>query len=69
MRRLEPTWVRVIVSFFVGGFISELAVLLTFDPDKPQSTSIGIHLFFGVIVYFVLTWYVKRFIKNTPPPL
>jgi len=69
MRSLKITWIRVVVSLFAGGILAESITLLTIDYTRPQSSNIGLHLLFAVLIYFVLTWYVNRFVKNTPPPL
>ena len=70
MRRLETTWIRVIASLFAGGILAESIILLTWDdPNSLQSIHTGMQLLFAVIIYFVLTWYVNRFVKNTAPPL
>lgn len=69
MRRLKTTWIRIVVSLFAGGIIAELITLSTADYTSPQSSNIGLHLLFAVLIYFVLTWYVNKFVKNVPPPL
>nr|MBB6140792.1 putative membrane protein [Mucilaginibacter sp. X5P1] len=69
MRMLKTTWIRVIASLFAGGIVAELITLSTTDYTSPQFSNIGLHLLFAILIYFVLTWYVNKFVKNAPPPL
>jgi len=70
MRILKITWVRVIVSFFAGGILNETLFLCGGDVTRPRSDSDeSFVLLYALIIYFVITWYVNRFVKNTPPPL
>lgn len=67
MRLLSKTWVRVIVSLFIGGFFSEIIHISTGDPNRPRS---GGETFFmilsALIVYFLLSSVSK---KGTTPRL
>jgi len=68
MKVLKITWTRIIISFFAGGLLNETIFHLTGDATRPRpNDQTPFVLFYALMVYLVLTWYVK--IKNRTPPL
>jgi hypothetical protein len=58
MSYLENNWVRIIVSLFGGGAISEIIHISTGDPNRPMTTNPSI--LYAILVYIVLSIIVKR---------
>ncbi len=64
MKHLRKIWVRVLISLFAGGISQEIIFLSTGDPTRSrENEGGGITLVVGIIVYILLTIYVKM---NTP---
>jgi len=53
MINLKKTWVRILVSFIAGGFISETAFILGGDLKRPRGTDFT--LLYAVLVYLFIT--------------
>lgn len=57
MKYLRKTWIRVIVSLFGGGMVTEIIHISTGDPNRPSTTNLS--LLYGLIIYVILTYIVK----------
>lgn len=55
---LRRTWVRIIISLFAGGAISELIHITTGDPNRTQETNLS--LLYAVIVFGIISWKVRK---------
>jgi hypothetical protein len=62
MKFLQKTWIRVIISLFGGGMISEIIHISTGDPNRPTNpgSNTFIVLSAAVIIYFLLTNLSKK---------
>ncbi len=58
MKYLKKTWVRVVVSLFAGGVVSELIHISTGDPNRPMTSNFTI--LYAFIIYSILTRTVKK---------
>jgi hypothetical protein len=58
MKYLKKTWVRVVVSLFAGGVVSELIHISTGDPNRPMTSNFTI--LYTFIIYSILTRTVKK---------
>ena len=58
MKYLKKTWVRVIVSLFGGGMVTEIIHISSGDPNRPRTANLSV--LYGVIIYFILTAIVKN---------
>lgn len=59
---MRKVWVRVIVSLFLGGAVSEGIHISTGDPNRPQENNFAI--LYAVIAYVILTIAVNLFKKK-----
>lgn len=59
---LEKTWLRIIVSLFLGGAISEGIHISTGDPNRPQESNFAV--LYAIVLYIILTVYVKWKLKK-----
>ena len=53
MKYLEKLWVRVLVSLFVGGMLTEIIHISTGDPNRPQTSNPS--LFYAALLFVVIT--------------
>lgn len=58
IRTLRPTWVRVLVSFFGGGFIVEFVHVTTGPPNRPVEHNYSFLI--GILLYFSLTYLINK---------
>lgn len=62
MQYLKKTWIRILLSLFVGVLIMEIIAINSADPNfkhTPRPSSLGM-LILAAVFYFILTAYVKR---------
>jgi uncharacterized membrane protein len=60
MQLLNKTWVRVVISLFVGSFTFEIIHIMTGDPNRPRTGNIMI-LVYAAIVYLVLRYFGRKY--------
>jgi len=61
MKYLQKTWIRVIVSLFAGGIISEIIHISTGDPNRPRAESDSlVYLGAALVIYLILTSNLKK---------
>lgn len=58
MKYLKLIWVRVIISLFGGGVVSEIIHISTGDPNRPMTTNLS--LLYGIIIFVILTFLVQK---------
>lgn len=58
MKYLKKTWIRIIISLLVGGFIYELIYILLYTPNEEEPVNLS--WLFAVIIYFTLTFMVYK---------
>ncbi|MNJ84342.1 hypothetical protein D3C87_17930 [compost metagenome] len=58
---MRKVWVRILISLFLGGVVSEGIHISTGDPNRPQENNFTI--LYAVIAYVILTIAVNIF-KN-----
>jgi hypothetical protein len=64
MKYLRKIWFRILISLFAGGMSQEIIFLSTGDPTRSRKNEgSGIMFLVGIIIYILLTIYVKM---NTP---
>ena len=61
MKYLKSTGLRIILSLFAGGMVSEIIHISTGDPNRPQGSG-GSFIVLGVafIAYLVLTFIAQK---------
>lgn len=59
---MRKVWVRVLISLFLGGAVSEGIHISTGDPNRPQENNFAI--LYAVIAYVILTVIVNIFVKK-----
>ncbi|MNK27343.1 hypothetical protein D3C87_456970 [compost metagenome] len=59
---MRKVWVRVLISLFLGGAVSEGIHISTGDPNRPQETNFTI--LYAVIAFLILTITVNIFKKK-----
>ena len=66
MKYLKTTWIRIIISLFIGGLIIELIHISTSDPNRPRTENSSLFLLvLAFIVYGILSLIVKKSNKKT----
>ena len=66
MKYLKTTWIRIIISLFIGGLIIELIHISTGDPNRPRTENSSLFLLvLAFIVYGILSLIVKKSNKKT----
>jgi hypothetical protein len=63
MQYLQKTWIRVLVSLFLGGAVSELIHITTGDPNRPQETNLS--LVYAIFLYLIFTFFFRQNGKGT----
>lgn len=58
MKYLKITWIRIVISMFSGGMITELIHISTGDPNRPMTMNLS--LLYAFIVYVILTYIVNK---------
>lgn len=62
MLYLKKTWIRILLSLFLGGIVMEIIAINSADPNfrhTPKPSSLGL-IVAAAIFYMILTAYVKR---------
>lgn len=68
MEYLQKLWVRIIISLVAGGMATEVIFLSTGDPTRHRSVNDpNFTILYALIIFFVLTWAVKKFGKKKYP--
>lgn len=57
MKYLEKLWVRVLVSLFGGGMLTEIMHISTGDPNRPQTSNPS--LLYATLLFVVITIIVR----------
>ncbi len=61
MKYLQKTWVRVLISLFTGGFVTEIFHITTGDPNRPVANNNSIFVIaIAGITYLLLTSISKK---------
>ena len=63
MGYLKKTWIRVVLGLIGGGMVAEIIHISTGDPNRPMTTNLS--LLYAIIIFVVLTFFVKRQNKNS----
>ena len=64
---IQKTWIRIVLSLFAGGLITEFFTINSSDPNHlttPNRNSFYT-LILGVIIFSILSFIVKRNNKNS----
>jgi hypothetical protein len=58
---LQKKWVRILISFFGGGVLTELFFISTGDPNRPRTDlNHSAPIFLAIIIYFLFTYLLKK---------
>ncbi len=60
MITLQKLWVRILISLFAGGLISEIIHISTGDPNRPTSEYNSVLLLVCALVFYLVLTYILR---------
>jgi type II secretory pathway component PulF len=63
MKLIKKTWIRIVISLFAGSLTVEFIKLSSDKLNRPEYPMLL--LFFALIIFIVLTLFVKKANKNT----
>lgn len=54
MKYLRILWIRILVSLFGGGLVTEIFHISTGDPNRPMTVKFS--LIYAIVIYLALTF-------------
>ncbi|WP_448702815.1 hypothetical protein ACFGVR_10715 [Mucilaginibacter sp. AW1-3] len=65
MKAIKNSWVRALISFFIGGVAHELVFISSGDPNRPRTGSDDFQPFlYAIVVFAILTWLNNKVSKR-----